>query len=118
MTVNELIEKAHKNALNKGFWEDVEDLPPEFLEMMISQKLALIHEEVSEALGELRNGAYIQGILANGPSAKPEGFPIELADVVIRIADLCGFLRIDLERAIGVKMAYNSTRPHKHGRAF
>lgn len=33
-------------------------------------------------------------------SRKPEGVPVELADAVIRIADLCGHLEIDLEEVI------------------
>lgn len=39
-------------------------------------------------------------------------------NAVIRIADLCGHLGIDLEAAIDLKMAYNETRPSKHGKRF
>lgn len=46
---------------------------------------------------------------------KPEGVPSELADVVIRIADMCGLYGIDLEAAIIEKMAYNKSRPYRHG---
>lgn len=49
---------------------------------------------------------------------KPEGVAVELADAVIRIADLCGHLGIDLEAAIALKMDYNETRPFKHGKRF
>ena len=47
---------------------------------------------------------------------KPEGIPIELADVIIRIADTCGRYGIDIEHAIKIKMEYNKTRPYKHGK--
>lgn len=50
--------------------------------------------------------------------AKPEGVAVELADAVIRIADLCGYLGIDLDTVISEKMAYNETRPFKHGKRF
>ena len=43
---------------------------------------------------------------------------VELADAVIRIAHLCGAVDIDLEARIVEKLAYNATRPYKHGRAF
>lgn len=51
-------------------------------------------------------------------SRKPEGVAVELADAVIRIADLCGYLGIDLDTVISEKMAYNETRPFKHGKRF
>lgn len=51
-------------------------------------------------------------------SRKPEGVAVELADAVIRIADLCGHLGIDLEEVIEIKMAYNEGRPYKHGKKF
>ena len=45
-------------------------------------------------------------------------FEDELADVAIRLFDLCGGLDIDLHNHIQLKMAYNSTREHKHGKKF
>lgn len=51
-------------------------------------------------------------------SKKPEGVAVELADAVIRIADLCGHLGIDLDAVIAEKMAYNAGRPYKHGKRF
>lgn len=51
-------------------------------------------------------------------SKKPEGVAVELADAVIRIADLCGHLGIDLDAVIEEKMAYNADRPYKHGKRF
>lgn len=46
---------------------------------------------------------------------KPEGIPSELADIIIRVLDTCGWLQIDIAAAIADKMAYNSQRPHRHG---
>lgn len=39
-------------------------------------------------------------------------------EAVIRIADLCGYMGIDLEGVIREKMEYNATRPYKHGTGF
>jgi len=47
--------------------------------------------------------------------AKPKGFDIELADVLIRIFDLAGKKGIDLDHALRVKMEYNKGRPYMHG---
>jgi NTP pyrophosphatase (non-canonical NTP hydrolase) len=45
-------------------------------------------------------------------------FEDELADVVIRIMDLCGYLHIDLEAHILAKMQYNATREKLHGKRY
>lgn len=61
------------------------------------------------------------GYVATAPTKcceKPEGVAVELADAVIRIADLCGHLGIDLDAVIAEKMAYNAGRPYKHGKRF
>lgn len=96
MEIKTLVAKAHENAVKHGFWEPT--LP-------FGTAIALIHSELSEALEEERNG-------------NPEGVAVELADAVIRIADLCGHLGIDLEEVIEIKMAYNEGRPYKHGKKF
>lgn len=59
-------------------------------------------EEIAESLT-------LQGFL------KPEGVPAELADIFIRIGDAAAEYGIDLEEEVILKMAYNSTRPQKHG---
>lgn len=46
---------------------------------------------------------------------KPEGIPSELADIIIRVLDICGHLDIDIANALADKMAYNETRPYRHG---
>ena len=50
-----------------------------------------------------------------GPKGKPEGFPAELADLLIRVGDLAAALGIDLDFEVRRKMAYNETRPYRHG---
>jgi NTP pyrophosphatase (non-canonical NTP hydrolase) len=81
--------------------------------------LALIHSEISEALEEVRKPNQPIDLIYYRPSdGKPEGFVIELADAIIRIADLAGVFGLDLEAAIAEKEAFNATRPRRHGKAF
>ncbi|PAD73957.1 hypothetical protein [Paenibacillus campinasensis] len=120
-SINELVQAAHQNAKDKGWWDE----PRSFGEI-----IALIHSEVSEALEDHRNGKQptevwyeadgyegpiIQSDMQRYPEWKPCGIPSEFADVVIRIFDACGRYGIDLEKAITEKMAYNATRPQRHG---
>ena len=108
-TIQQLVGAAHAASSGKGWWEEG---PP--THERVAAKLALVHSEVSEALECVRDGLYKPYENPDRPG-KPEGLPSELADVVIRVADLCGALGIDLDEAIRTKMAYNATRTHRHG---
>ncbi len=106
-TMQEFTKRAHQTAVSKGWWDDVDDA-----DALVPEKLCLIHSEVSEALESYRNGEDMLWITDTG---KPEGLLAELADVVIRCADLSEALGLDLGSAMSVKMDYNDTRPHRHG---
>lgn len=77
-------------------------------------KTALIAGEAFEAIEELRDGHDPQEIYY-GPDGKPEGYPVELADALIRILDLCCVFGIDIDSAVEEKRAYNRQRGHMHG---
>lgn len=106
MTIDELLREAHAIALSKGWW----DAPNQ---RTFGELIALAHSELSEALEEWRNGHPVDEVrIVDG---KPEGVPVELADLCIRIADTCAVLGIDLDAALRMKMDYNRTRPYRHG---
>lgn len=50
-----------------------------------------------------------------GFDMKPEGVPTEMADIIIRVLDAACAYGIDIDKAIAEKVAYNRTRPYKHG---
>jgi NTP pyrophosphatase (non-canonical NTP hydrolase) len=105
MDIKHLVDEAYSTAKSKG-WHDNERSIPEML--------ALIHSEVSEALEEYRQHGY-EKMYHRESDGKPEGFSYEIADIIIRIADLSGHLDIDLEAALEEKMKFNTTRPYRHG---
>lgn len=80
--------------------------------------IGLIHGEVSEMLEARRRPGWRTDPSEHVPEFT--AFVEEGADVIIRVLDL--FARLDLEhelaRAIVAKVAYNATRPFKHGRTF
>lgn len=111
----ELIHDSHEVAWKHGFWDTATDSTSR--SMMLAEKIALIHSEASEALESIRAGEPDYWIRDNG---KPEGVVSELVDVIIRTADLLGWLvpPDEAETAYEAKMAYNKSRPYKHGKEF
>ena len=109
MEIHQLQEECYKNSKEHGFWEgpNGDNLPT---------KLCLIHSEVSEALEAFRDGDMeLRWEEDKRGVQKPEGFVVELADVLIRVFDLAGRHGMNLEVALIAKMKYNETRPYKHG---
>ena len=132
--MKKIIDKAHATAKEKGFWDT---------ERNISEMLMLIVSELAEAQEALRKGHYAEQSVVNGlkqdidlnyaddefqlnqgiwkslfEEKVKSSFEDEIADVAIRLFDLCGGMGIDLEKHIELKMKYNSLRGYKHGKAF
>lgn len=123
-----LVEEAHQMARAKGWYEGGAPSALERHMLMVS--------EIAEATEEVRKGRpafYQTQIVAQvrsipgepeivlptaehwDESIKPEGEAVELADVVIRIADHFGAMGWSLDDVIAAKLKYNATRPHRHG---
>ncbi len=111
--LEDLQREIHRTAKEKGWW------PTEESTRNVPEALALIHSEVSEALEEWRGKNQtirsMRVIRYEGKSSKPEGFAVELADILIRVLDLAYGLDIPLAQALKEKMTYNKTRPYRHG---
>lgn len=127
LTIDEMIEESHSIAKSKGWWDDdVVTTETIFGKPVVStrpaksiyESLFLVMGEVAEAGEELRNGhapSAVYFVEDRKGNAKPEGCAIELADVIIRVFDLCGRFGIDLQTAYRLKTEYNKTRDKRHG---
>jgi NTP pyrophosphatase (non-canonical NTP hydrolase) len=93
MTIRQWQKAVHDNAKVHGWWETQRPVP---------ELLCLIHSEVSEALE-----AYRKEDEAN--------FREELADVAIRLLDMCEGFDIDLDDEIMRKHLVNLRRSYRHG---
>lgn len=119
LTIADLVREAHETALSKG-WHPNEELQHPRDEAAraadanrFGALMALIHSEVSEAVEAYRERGTVCGWTRD--DGKGEGVPAELADVLIRVADVAGLYGIDLEDAVRRKLDFNKTRPHRHG---
>jgi hypothetical protein len=103
--ITEWSQRIHELALEKGWWQDgIEN-------RSVAEIVANFHGEISEAWEEYRAGrmalwysakdgtpysnAYAEELFATQPEwayeyIKPEGFWVEIADLLIRIADTMG----------------------------
>lgn len=80
----------------------------------IVAKTALIGCEVAEAIEELRDG-HAPTETYYSVTNKPEGYPSELADVIIRALDIAYMLDIDIDQIVEEKLGFNATRGRMHG---
>jgi len=112
MTIGQMVIACHDYAKRQGFWKASHN---------IGEKLMLIVTELAEAMESYRSGTIYfptEDDTREQFLQRRENFEEELADTVIRICDLAGYLKMDLQAAIEKKMAHNETRPYMHGKVI
>ena len=109
-----------ENNKEKGFHTGWDNIP---------EKLMLVVTELAEAMEEYRKipieawqqlqevGHFTSHTVDTHLAGKVyDNFEMEIADTFIRLMDICGALGLDIDQAIVDKVAYNKTRPYKHGK--
>ena len=125
-TLNELASACHTNACNKGFYDNAPSYDPMDRSFAATNyrmtHFSLIAEEAMEGQTAARKGTLDE------PCGKKVFDPVvgyeveltnaeeELADIIIRALDSSVYFGVDIEKAVQLKMLYNSKRPKMHGK--
>ncbi len=115
MTIKQLEEKCFEHALTHGFIRK---------NMDVQKLLDEVHGEVDEAISASIAGKranyqkYCEVGKGNEAFVKyvKDTLEDELADTVMRVATICGYLGIDLQKHIAEKIAFNKSRGYLHGK--
>lgn len=106
--VSALRDVSHGLARKAGWWDEYERMPLDLKKYFICTKLFLGVSEICEGLEGFRKG------LMDDHLPHRKMVEVEIADAIIRLADLAGAMHLDIAGAIIDKLIYNNTRPdHK-----
>lgn len=120
LTLNQLARLVHTSAVDHGAWDDVASRPDK--EALVL-RLALVHGELGQALGALLagepdrtedDGRIVSKLdptaIPYVVSGEPKGFLAELADVILRVLDVCGACGFDIDGMVALKATYAEKR--------
>ena len=133
--LNTLAKDIFEANVAKGFWDH--DRPLTETTMLIVTELAEAVEEERAGNADVYYRDLVYGMLYDAEMVevgddrlarvglahrdrplKPEGVDVELIDALIRLLDLLGSRCVDVDGLLKQKLAFNASRPARHGKAY
>jgi len=102
-TITHWIEKISSNSSKKGWYKDDKD----FVEFLMS-----LNSELTGAF-ELFKKSHSAKEVEICAAGYPVGVPAHLAEIVVKIFDICGYYKIDLETIIIMNNEFKKTLPYR-----
>lgn len=106
--INNIVTDIHTKNVEAGWWNDPDTgeslLNKPYTPYVVATKMLLIVSELSEAVEAYRKD------LMDDKLPHRKGVEVELADLQIRLWDVCGAMKLDLGGAIEEKRNYNGVR--------
>ena len=125
MNLTELSQRIHAGNVERGFYEHPATFP---------DRCMLIVSEISEAVEAHREGRTtdhgdvdqacrmsvmeMHSFVGFFKDKVKDTVEDEIADAIIRLLDLSGYMHIDIDAHVAAKLSYNATRGIRHGKAY
>lgn len=112
LSFDDIATELHELAVEKGFWDVIEEATQEQVDIFMTKQLMMIVSEAVEVMEAIRK------------SKGPEEIADEMADILIRTFDLYaglvehGYTSTSLDYAFENKTSVNKMRAQKHGVKF
>lgn len=121
------------NELSREIYEENKQRGFDVLKENVGQTLMLVVSELAEALEADRINKHaemdafefraedrkcLEDFKCDFEELIKDSFEDEIADAIIRLLDLCGALKIDIDSHIDLKRRYNATREYRHGKKY
>ena len=128
-SLNQLRDEVHANAKEKGFCDKPRDVGT-MLMLVVSELAVALEADRSNYFCDFSKYEECKKEMSAGLNTSEEiekeafekyiknTFEDELADVIIRVLDICGYFNIDIEKNVLAKMEYNKTREKMHSKKY
>ena len=125
MNLTELSQRIHAGNVERGFYEHPATFPDRCMLIVseIAEAVEAHREGRTTAHGDVHQACRMSAIEMHSfvgffKDKVKDTVEDEIADAIIRLLDLSGYMNIDIDAHVAAKLSYNTTRGIRHGKAY